>query len=546
MPRPSRIGTGVLESLAGELRFTSKAAAVRLIDRAAALALELDAARTYPEDWVAQRITGFSARRDDPAQLVGAALVGDLSALAERVALGAGLSKGDLKRPVLGVDALAARWGVSRRTVERSRRLGLVGVRVRDERAGSVLVFPLDAVERFERARRGAGLALPSPPSAARAGSALRARLLRRAERYAYRLGLSVDETARRLAARFALRPAAVRAMLLRADARRAHPLFPARAKLSAEARRFIAEAHLRGESPGATARALGRPVASVRRVLLERRAQALRRLDLHGPSAPWFADDARASEALAVPWVRTGLGGAGDADAHALAARASAQGPADAQAEGARARAYHLLRWRAARAIEALGRGVPGVHALDEIDTMLRWAAQLKAELVRAQAGLIVRSLEERLGAPMVLLPAAEAPRWVGAAIDAVAHAVDRHDPFRGGRLSGGASVALGRALAGLAGMEQAGLRRARGAPAALEDWTARLCAWQGTIGPPPVWRAHLGACGAEGAAVLARRWGWSSGPALTLRRAAAEAGVSERRVGGWERAVARAASGV
>src|SRR5690606_4313213 len=82
-------------------------------------------------------------------------LLGDISALVERLSAAARLSAADLEpgRWLLA-DEVCARWKISRKTLERWRRLGLVARRVRGENGKPRLAFPLAAVERFERERK--------------------------------------------------------------------------------------------------------------------------------------------------------------------------------------------------------------------------------------------------------------------------------------------------------------------------------------------------------------------------------------------------------
>ncbi len=91
MPPLPRLRVSALGELAKQLRFAPREALLRDIERAEALAGEIDPERTYPEDWIVFRITGYRARIDEPAQVVGAALLGDLSALLRRFAGAAGM-----------------------------------------------------------------------------------------------------------------------------------------------------------------------------------------------------------------------------------------------------------------------------------------------------------------------------------------------------------------------------------------------------------------------------------------------------------------------
>ena len=124
------------------------------IERIEDLAVEIDPALNYPEDWLIYRITGYRPEIDIPATLVGAALLGDLSALAERLSDAAALRAHELSGPTAPIEELRRRWRVSRKTLERWRRAGLLGLRVRDPSGGAHLVFPERVIRAFESRRR--------------------------------------------------------------------------------------------------------------------------------------------------------------------------------------------------------------------------------------------------------------------------------------------------------------------------------------------------------------------------------------------------------
>ena len=200
MPRLTRIRTGFLEDLAEQLRYTPRATVRKQVQRALALAGEIDPARAYREDRISQRLTGFSVESEDPALLVGEALLGDLSAFVERVTSRAGIRAEDVPGASLRVEALAERWGVSRKTIERYRRLGLVGFRAEAGASGvQHVLIPLVSVEAFERRHAGR---LRAAGSFSRLTEAERRRMVRWAARYRATLGLSLGRAARRLSER--------------------------------------------------------------------------------------------------------------------------------------------------------------------------------------------------------------------------------------------------------------------------------------------------------------------------------------------------------
>ena len=83
-------------------------------------------------------------------------------------------------------------------------------------------------------------------------------------------------------------------------------------------------------------------------------------------------------------------------------------------------------LWWRGRGRIAGLPRHGAGATELDEIETDLRWAARLKAELVRSQLPLLVRVFEECAGA--------EAGGGAGGVAGAAGEQRDRGDRRGGG----------------------------------------------------------------------------------------------------------------
>ena len=189
MPRLPTLRTRVLQELARQLRFESADAARRQLARAEDLALQLldesgkpDAPAAYPEEWVVFRITGLrmEARGGDGGVVVREALLGDLPALIDRLSAAGKITESDLRgtgkrtskdgatggraasaTPSKQADAvwlsvaeLCARWKVSRKTLERYRRVGLVSRRITLGRGREKVVYSEACVRMFERVHR--------------------------------------------------------------------------------------------------------------------------------------------------------------------------------------------------------------------------------------------------------------------------------------------------------------------------------------------------------------------------------------------------------
>lgn len=516
MPRVSQPRTDVIAELGEQLRFGTKKTLVRHLDRIDELAAQLDDDGLYPEDFIVFRITGYRPEIATPRMLPGGALRGDLSALAERISESAGLTETDLTEPCETVASLTERWGITRRTLERYRRLGLIARRVNLGSGRRALVFSRAGVEAFEQRHAER---LGKAASFSRMGEADTDRLARRAVRYRRRLGWSLNRVAQRLAVRTGRSPESVRRVLRRADRRRPKPLFPEPGPPTRRDRMLAVRAAARGVEPALLARRMDRRKSAVLRALHDGRADLLRSLDLPagGPPDPGVAARVSGSN----PGVRapTELG--------TLIAQMRERTTPSAADERAHAAAYRALVAGAGARIARLPTAGASGAELDSIETMLRRAAWLKAALVRTELRLGIDTLEQRLGGPLDTLPPARARQLATGLIGVIADAVDRFDPARGGRLAAPVSLALGRWCAGVpdvAASPEPG-RASRRLPAGVRvpDWTRNIAPWQAWLWPDPRLAGVLDRLDGDDRALLTRRFGLGTSPPETLEAIAA-----------------------
>lgn len=584
MPRLTALRVAPLERLALDLRFAPRLTLLRQIEAAERLAGEIDTDRAYPLAWVAKRLTGFrpEAGEADEVSLPGAALAGDLSAFVERLSTRAALTARDCGVGALSLEALCARWGVTRKTIERKRREGLVGRRIVGKGGRPALMFTLAAVERFERRSPGtrprtgpSARGIDGPTKAARtprANARTRETVARLARRGKAREGWSSGEAAARIASawgeRLGVSRSAVARALRRRDRESDAPMFAdERGPVDAREAEFARRAWKRGVPVAALATRFGRSRASIHRVVNERRATLLRSLDLACPESPLFERPDAAATLLAPPAVREGLFAPPETDARSFRATAIGAPPPSEPDELARAAAMCFLRWRARRAIGALPRFNPSSGALDAIETDLRWAEALCIAQSRSLARLALRSIEERAGVPLTAMAPHAARAAHEAAMGAIVRAAWAFDPFEAlgarderRRLAAAATSFLTKALAGLAdrgARPGAALprdarpvaQRSRAAPgatahAALTDWAAHAAPWSAWLGAPPGVRAALGSLGAAHREAVRLRYGWSARsatsaghdgglPPMTLAQIASVMSITRTRVG-------------
>jgi RNA polymerase primary sigma factor len=520
MPALSRVRSPALEQLAQQFRFASPAAVRRQIERIESLAAELDPARNYPEDWLVFRITGYRPTIEEPATFVGEALLGDLSALAERLS-DAGKLRTDEFAPgsVLSIDDVMRRWRVSRKTIDRMRRRGLIARRVRDEgRARSRLLFSIEHVEAYERAHKDT---LEGASRFSRIGEPDRKAILARAREMHERHAWTLNRVARALASEHGRAHETLRQMLRNHDARSREAIFGERGPASDRDRRFIERAAFAGFWPEEIAERLDRPARSVRRIIVDAHAARLRSLRLIPGSEAEF--DARVLES---DLVCRDLGSPGVSDLLEFVHAARRTPPPIGAVERARTLALRALMDRAARAIALLPDHGASGSAVEAIERDLRWASRLKAELIRAQLGVLLRALESSVGRSAEEVRATPLSELMRSAIRAAGDAVDGFDPSRGGRLAG--AVGLGVTRVATAWAREGSNRTDRNARKAgatltpgfeIEDWTLGVSPWQrwksgAWLEAPPHARESLPSLAERERLLLELRFGWGPRP--------------------------------
>lgn len=535
MPPLPRISVPSLSRLAQELRFAPRDAIIRDLERIEALAPQIDPAAEYPEEWIVYRVTGFRADAPTPptpgaSVLVrGSDLLADLSALVERLSTAARLTLGELGDRTITIDTLMASWKLSRKTVERLRRQGLVARRAVGADGKWRLAFSTTVIDAFAGAHPDL---LGRAAAYTRMAPALRARVLRRAALYR-RAGLTLNQAALRIARRYQRSHEAIRQQLIgndrRATASGRPPIFGWRGPIRPSHAEHALAAASRGMEPRRSARGLKRSPASLRRAMNLIRAERLRALGLRSHDAPVPATLAGAP--LDGSHASADIGAEGITDLLAFITAARKREVPIGVVERARAHAYRELLARAGAWTASLDPASPAAESLDRIETALRWASRLKAELVRAHLALAVQTIEERAALRLDDQRAPRAVELVELGLHACCRAIDAFEPSKGGRLAAPINLFLTREIArwlkeprppqvDIPGRATPRLSSGIHFP----DWTRAVSPWQQWLEPDPAVRPRADAVTADARRVMALRMGWPEwslrgGPGLAPR---------------------------
>ena len=519
MPAVSSLRTECIAKLADELCFASKPTLVRHLERIDGLAPNIEAEGIYPEDWVVFRVTGYRAEIADPALIPGSALLGDLSALAERLSEAASLSAEDIGPDAHSIGSLMDRWGVSRKTIDRYRRLGLIARRIDGGKGIRTLAFLPDAVHWFEQCNADR---LGRATSFSRSSDQEIRRIERWARRYRSRLGWSRSRTAAHIAQRTGRCHEGVRKILIRIDNQADTPIFPEPGPPSSREQLFALRAYNRCIPTAAIARRTARNTPAVRRAINTARYNVLDACGIEPETRPTPYDD----ETLTAKPVISGLHVDHSTDLSQLIDQMRITTPVVAYEERMRARGYRELVNRAGGLLASLEPTKLSSIQLDELETTLRWASRVKAAMLSTQLHLVLTTTENHLGGPVDSLQPRRATWILLEGIRVAATALERYDPNHGGRLAAPVGLALTRFVARLpdAAPPPTEGRASRKIIHGYEipDWSRSIAPWQQWLDPDPRIEKHLSRLDEHDQLVLTKRFGFAGGHPHTIQQLA------------------------
>lgn len=511
MPRAPRLRIAALADLHRQLAYAPIDAKRRQLLACEALVDEIDSDRTYPEEFVRFRITGFRIESPTaPALLVGEPLRADLTTFILLLSEGLSLEPGDRAGGALPIDRLAARLGVALRTVQRWRQLGLVqhwidfsGSEGGDQADGGRRIGCFEeSLARF--ARRQPQL-IDRQRRLTRLDVAERGAIVAAAHAEIVR-GESISAVSRRVAKRSGRSAEAIRQILLRVEPAMIDRGAKPSGQLTERHRRLIERAWRRGVPLHTIARRLDRSDAAIQRQLSVRRRERLRMLRLRWIELPTFELPDAEKVILSTPAVRSGLIRLdGTSDATVLLRNLRGALMRTASERDALIGAWNLLRRRAATALAALP-DVPRPLALDAIESDLRWATLVHHTLLAAALPDAIRRIDVWIGRHLETSTSDRIRALLELAVSTVVRVLDGLDPSRGQRLERVVGLETDKALAKLSGVEaQSTGARSTGAdrqpraalsevrPVAIDDPFRALLPWQSWLDPPRFWRERL-----------------------------------------------------
>ncbi|MGH7244642.1 MAG: hypothetical protein ACREJD_14615 [Phycisphaerales bacterium] len=514
MPAWPKLKLPLLADLAEQLRYAPKAAVVKDIQRTIETISLLQPATDYPADWIAFRITGYRSDQEfEP--LAGSALMPQLAKLVELLSAQSKLTSDDLPTLGPGFDqpSLLKRWNISRKSLERYRTKGLVALRLLSPRGKSSLFFPAASTIAFESANSDA---LKRARAFTRIDEPSRSAIRARAEKLRSKAVITRTRLTSHLAKKTGRSRTAIERVLPPAKRTERRPRQTPKARLTLLAKWES------GAGTGELARQSRKTRPAIVRALNLARQDRLERWDPSTRVPHDFPSDAPASLAAIAtrhPRAEQAIHPPAEPGLESLLDSMRLPEVADRETERDFVLAHHACM-RFASASRRLA-----TDNLDLAETALRWAAKLRAALIRPHRRVIIESLDSHVGInllrsePTLLIAAlAEAFRGASLAIELFTPET-RSKREIGGSLAGPISLAVTRALTDWTKSAERDLRqlrirhatRAARALGSVPDWTDYASSWQTALSPVRL-RTQRDTVTPESAALLRLRFGWQS----------------------------------
>jgi len=450
-----------IADLARQMVYLAKPVRRTQLERAERLICLIEPDKSYPYEFVCYQVTGYRPRRALGENLPGRTLREDLGRLVEEVSASLKMGRDELGETVYTIDEAARRYQVSRKTIQRWRKQGLVAWKFRDKDGRTRVGLRASSLERF--ANRN-----PDRVEEAGAFSRLsaeeRREIIRRARRLSLFCHCCLFEVSKRIARKLGRAVETVRQTIKKYD--QDHPdnkLFPnASEALQDTDRRRIYQAYQRGVSVHALAKRFCRTRSSIYRIITEERARDLLREPIDYVDSPEFHREDADEVILNDPAARKVLSGA------ETATKAPPKGLPiylrnlyktpllSKKQEQGLFRMYNYLKYKATLVRQRLGEArSPKVEDIEEVERLLDEAARVKNRIVQANLRLVVNIAKRHVS------PQTNFFELISDGNMSLLRAVDKFDYTRGFKFSTYASWAVMKNFART--VPKAGKRRER-----------------------------------------------------------------------------------
>jgi RNA polymerase sigma factor (sigma-70 family) len=429
-----------VSALARQLAFTPHDTLATQLNAAEMLLTELDAAKAYPLDYVIYRVTGYHPKKVSTDGLTGLALQHDLGLLIEQLSETLHQSSSSFAEPVLAIDDLTARLGVTSKTIQRWRRRGLAARRFIFPDGKRRVGFILSSVERFLTSQRDP----LQHANTTRIDDAEYEAILCHARRLVCQCGCSVDEVTRRIARRLDRSPLTILHTIRKHDTE--HPndaiLSSATATPAEEHRTRITRGFRRNQSIASLAQQLKLSRGDVYRIILAERVFKLAKRKVKFIDDPLYHQTDAQSVIEAIASAADSTSPADDIripsdlpSPLATLCRAPLLSPSRERALFLKLN-FHKMRFVTAR--RRLDPELATHRDLADLETHLRRACETKNEIIRANLRLVVSIARRHLRGRLSLM------ELVSEGTMTLMRAVDSFDFHRGNKFSTYATLAL------------------------------------------------------------------------------------------------------
>ncbi|MGA2265233.1 MAG: sigma-70 family RNA polymerase sigma factor [Phycisphaerae bacterium] len=438
----------------GELATELAAGLARLrkgyIDAAETLLHVVEAGELYPYEFVVYRLTGFRGGGQNVQQpLSGKSLRADLLTLMLDLCDSFDLHPSDYLQPVFDIPALARRFSVSAKTIQRWRRYGLPARRLVYGDGKRRVAFLESSVQWFVQNRAGM---IHRSVRFTQMTESQRADILRRARRMASFTRCTLSEVAHRIARRIGRAVETIRYTIRRHDLD--HPdeaIFPRMAgPLHDEEKTVIYRSFLRGVTAPVLAKQYRRTRGSIYRIINEARAHQLINRPIGFMPSPQFAQlnaDAMFLSDAAAPAPRersrTTSPGRPPDDLPPYLKSLYEVPLLDAAGEKRLFARYNYLKYKADKLRKQINPRTVRTELLRQVESLLVQANVVKNQIIRANLRLVVSIAKKHVGGAQSLF------ELISDGNVSLMRAVEKFDYGRGNRFSTYASWAIMRSFA-------------------------------------------------------------------------------------------------